>query len=169
MRKLTWIFVLTVLAAGISSCIKSIDYAAQEKKERDDFIAKNGITEPPKASGLYYIPQDSGTGLQPGTGDTVRINFIASRLNLVIFDTNIEEIARQNGIWMPDRVYEPLRFIVGDKSVIDGVDEGVKYMKEGGNAMLIIPSELAYQNYETVLFYVELVDVLPAYDTSAVR
>ena len=35
-------------------------------------------------------------------------------------------------------------FIVGAGDVISGLDEAVTYMREGGKARLVIPSELAY-------------------------
>lgn len=162
------LFGASILVAA-SSCVKSIDYAGEEKKKRDEFLQTNGITQEPTETGLYVVPQDSGTGLQPIEGDTVFINYIASYLNLVVFDTNIEEVAKQYNLYNPSLTYEPLKFIVGDKTVIAGIDEGVRYMREGGSVMLVIPSDLAYQNYETLLFYLELVDVKPAYDTSAVR
>ena len=47
------------------------------------------------------------------------------------------------------------------------MDEGVGYMKEGGKATLVVPSKLAYHNYEPLAFYVELIQV--KHDTTAAR
>lgn len=41
-------------------------------------------------------------------------------------------------------VADPFRFTVGDGTVIAGIDEGVRGMREGGVRQLIIPAELSY-------------------------
>ena len=51
--------------------------------------------------------------------------------------------------------------------IIKGVNEGVGYMREGGKATLIIPSKLAYNDYQPLAFYIELLQV--KHDTTAVK
>jgi len=60
-----------------------------------------------------------------------------------------------------------LGFSVGSVNIIEGWNEGIKFMKEGGEATLIIPSVLGYGSsgsgsippYSTLIFDVELIDV----------
>jgi len=167
MRK-AGIFVLIILAGVINQrCLKTVDYDQQEQESILQYLQANNITVQPTASGLYYVEQEAGTGLQPQTGDTVSINYIASRLNGIVFDTNIEDVAKEHNIWKSNASYIPFSFVLGTKQVIDGIDEGVGYMKEGGKTLLVIPSKLAYNDYQPLAFYIELLEV--KHDTTVVR
>ena len=62
----------------------------------------------------------------------------------------------------------PIDFVLGMGQVIKGWDEAFLTMKEGGQARLIIPSDLAYGKkgysniilpYSTLVFEVELLEV----------
>ena len=164
----SYIFFLSLMAVALTTgCVKSIDYEAQEQKAIQEFLASNNITTPPTESGLYYLEKTEGTGLQPVDGDTVSINYIASRLNGLVIDTNIKDVAEEHGLYDPQREYKPFVFVKGSSDAIEGVDEGVGYMKEGGEAVLIIPSKLAYHDYQTLVFYMELVEV--KHDTTSTR
>ncbi|MEA3443429.1 MAG: FKBP-type peptidyl-prolyl cis-trans isomerase, partial [Bacteroidota bacterium] len=60
-----------------------------------------------------------------------------------------------------------LKFILGSDQIIQGLNEGIAKMKEGGKARLIIPSILAYGEkqvgpippFSTLIFEVELLKV----------
>ena len=164
----TGIFWLLLLVPAVISqqCTKKVDYEKMEEENIARFLEANHITVEPTASGLYYVEKEEGKGLRPVENDTVSINYIAYHLNGVIFDTNIEKVAEQNYIWRDDVTYQPFRFVLGSQEVIDGVNEGISYMKEGGKATLTIPSYLAYHDHQTIVFYVELLEVV--HDTSAV-
>ncbi len=167
MRRPYLFFLLLVTATMTVGCIKTPDYAAEEQKAIQEFLAANNITTPPTESGLYYLEKTEGTGLQPMDSDTVSINYIASRLNGLVIDTNIKEVAEEHGLYDPQRDYVPFAFVKGSGEAIEGIDEGVGYMKEGGEAVLIIPSKLAYHDYQTLVFYMELVEV--KHDTTSAR
>jgi FKBP-type peptidyl-prolyl cis-trans isomerase len=167
MKKTAFFFPFLLALLLIAGCVKTPDYEAEEQKSIQEFLARNNITTPPTESGLYYLEKTVGEGLQPVDSDTVSINYIASYLNGVVFDTNIEEVAQDNGIYNPTRDYVPYVFVKGSLSTIEGVNEGVGYMKEGGEAILIIPSKLAYNDYTPLVFYVELLEV--KHDTTDAR
>lgn len=152
---ITLIFVFTLGNA----CVKGTDPAEEEMKRIAEFLELNGISEDPKPSGLYYLEITEGDSLTPVAGDTVGINFIQSNIMGYVSNTNIEEKAKEYNLWDPSFTYEPLRFKLGDSTMIAGINEGVSYMKFGGDANLIIPSSLAFENYETLLIYLELVEV----------
>ncbi len=154
-----WLIVLSVVHTGCEEENTYWDDLKQaEIDAREAFIAdyetENDTTLTPTASGLYYIETEKGTGVQAEAGKTVVVNYEGQLLDGTVFDSS----------W--DRG-SPFEFTLGQGEVISGWDEGIAYMKEGGRAMLIIPSDLAYgasgggsiAPYSTLIFYVELIDV----------
>lgn len=92
-------------------------------------------------------------------GDCVDVNYIGRfQVNNTIFDTTYENIARQEGIFIEGRSYEPLKIFVdttGTQSppeeyenyssdMITGFMEGLIGMKENETKTVIIPPEKAY-------------------------
>ena len=167
MKKIGLFLLFLLIAITSQHCLKAVDYEAQEQKAIQDFLNTNGITVQPKESGLYYVEQEAGTGVQPMDSDTVSINYIVYKLNGLVFDTNIEDVAKNHGLWNSNASYSPFSFVKGSGSVTKGVDEGVGYMKTGGKATLVIPSKLAYKDYQPLAFYIELLEV--NHDTTTVR
>jgi FKBP-type peptidyl-prolyl cis-trans isomerase len=126
-----------------------------EASERASYIKKNNITVKPTASGLYYIETRAGSGEQAVSGKTVKVHYTGTLLNGQKFDSSVDR-------------GEPIEFVLGQGQVIQGWDEGIAMMKEGGKARLIIPSNIAYGPQgrmptippnSTLVFDVELIDV----------
>ncbi len=127
----------------------------QEKITLQQYIQDEEITIKPKKSGLYYIEKKEGKGSFPKPGDSLSVHYTGSLLNGKIFDSSYNRKI-------------PFTFKLGAKDVIDGWEEGFLYMKKGGKAIFIIPSELAYGKegystiippYSSLLFEVELIDI----------
>ncbi len=105
-------------------------------------------------SGLKYIPEKIGAGVQAESGKTVRVHYTGKLLDGTIFDSS-----HKRG--------EPIDFQLGVGRVIKGWDEGIAMMRVGGKAQLVIPPNLAYgasgrgviPPNATLIFDVELVDV----------
>jgi FKBP-type peptidyl-prolyl cis-trans isomerase len=116
------------------------------------YLKENKITTKPLPSGLYYIPVLEGTGPKAEAGKTVKVAYTGKLLNGKIFDSS-------KGT--------PIQFMLGRSQVIQGWDEGLALMKQGGKATLIIPSAIGYSDhdmgvippYSTLVFEVELVEV----------
>ncbi len=153
MRKNIVLIIVSIIAFSWTSCNKEVDLAEEEVKLLNQYLADNQITEEPKASGLYYIETETGTGLQPQQGETVDVHYTGKLIDGSVFDTSLGG--------------NPFSFALGTGYVIKGWDEGIAYMKKGGKATLIIPSELGYGSsgsgpippYSTLIFDVELIDV----------
>jgi FKBP-type peptidyl-prolyl cis-trans isomerase len=153
MRKNIVLIIISIIAFSWTSCDKEVDPAEEEMKLLNQYLADNQITAEPKASGLYYIETEAGTGLQPQQGDSVDVHYTGKLIDGTVFDTSVGG--------------SPFSFVLGTGYVIPGWDEGIGYMKEGGKATLIIPSVLGYGSsgtgpippYSTLIFDVELVDV----------
>lgn len=64
----------------------------------------------------------------------------------------------------------PFQFVIGSKKVIQGWDQGLMGMKEGGKRTLYVPAHLGYgerqmgkfiKPHSNLIFYVELLEVRP--------
>jgi len=103
----------------------------------EDVLIHNYIISNPnlsfqlKPSGLYYSDLIVGSGPAPVAHHAAYVIYTGKFLNGVVFDTNVGD---------PDT----LTFPVGEGWLIPGMDEGITYMREGGKALLLIPSKLAY-------------------------
>lgn len=136
--------------------------ADMSKKEKDEdallqkFLKDNNITPTTVLpSGLIYIEKEAGTGTKPVPGQKVKVHYTGKLIDGTVFDSSIDR-------------GEPIDFIIGRGAVIQGWDEGIALMNEGGKAMLVIPSKLGYKDrgagniippFSTLIFDVELVDV----------
>ncbi len=162
MKKYISVIFLIAIAVMVfmQSCVKGTDFEASEQEQIKDFLDANNITVQPRESGLYYIEKKAGSGDSPVMGDSVVINYVGRRINGYVFDTNIEEVAKQNGLWEMYMEFKPFPFIVGDSALIKGLSEGVTYMKEGGSAMILLPSSLAFNDFYPVIYDIDLLKVV---------
>lgn len=143
----------------LSGCGEIGTWKIQEEQQIQEYLKKLEDTVAVlKPSGLYYIELSEGTGAMPVAGDSVTFYYKGMFLDRVVFDTNI-----------PDSI--PWRHKIGTKDIITGIDEGLRYMKEGGKARLITPSDLAYGHsgiwgiipgYTPLLWEIDLVTVKKA-------
>jgi len=124
-------------------------YKSKNDKEITAYIAKHELNAQKTESGLYYVIEEEGTGIQPDAKSTVTVAYKGSFTNGTIFDGNEEGV----------------KFDLN--RVIEGWTEGIPYFKEGGKGKLLIPSHLAY-GYEyhngipggsTLIFDIELIKV----------
>lgn len=116
-------------------------------KSQDDTVS----TE----SGLKYIVVYTGDGEKAVAGKSVEVHYTGYLTNGKVFDSSVER-------------NEPIEFVLGNKQVIKGWDEGISLMKKGDKLRLIIPPELAYGEKgagnvippnATLIFDVELVSI----------
>lgn len=106
-------------------------------------------------SGLRYIVLKSGSGEEAKSGQVVAI---------------YESMAYQSGkqFYSIERPASPIKFTLGKKQVIAGVDEAITGMKLGEIRKLIVPPTLSkrkeYPHYlskdSTLVYRVELVEIL---------
>lgn len=131
-RRILLSFILSLTLILMAGCDPSKKWQKQEEALIDNYISSLGDTVAVlKPSGLYYIEIQAGTGRIPVSKDTVSIRYKGMFLDGTVFSSNLQDTV-------------DFSFIVGAFQVIDGIDEGVRYMKEGGIAKLLTPSELAY-------------------------
>jgi FKBP-type peptidyl-prolyl cis-trans isomerase len=127
---------------------------ALEKGEKflHENASKEGVKTTP--SGLQYKIVKEGAGKSPKATDTVLVHYRGTLLDGTEFDSSYKR-------------NEPISFPLN--GVIPGWTEGLQLLKEGGKAILYIPSKLAYGQRgtpggpigpnETLIFEVELLKV----------
>lgn len=145
--KITWLspaFVLLVLLC-FAGCKSEDPYEEYEKRQReydDQYIQKyltdNKITNFTKTStGLYYLPQQVGTGTKIQLGNSVTMHYICR-----IPGGPKVESTYDNGV--------PVTFVVGGNAasngtpILRGMNEGIVLMNNQEKSSLIIPSHLGY-------------------------
>jgi FKBP-type peptidyl-prolyl cis-trans isomerase len=117
--------------------------------------AREGVTVLP--SGLQIETLVEGTGDTPDATDQVSVHYTGTLVDGTVFDSS-----RERG--------QPAIFPLS--GVIDGFEEGLSQLKEGGRAKLYIPPAIGYGERgggpippnATLIFDVELLDVI---DTAA--
>jgi len=78
-------------------------------------------------------------------GDFILLDFIATiKDSGEVFDTTIEERAKEAGIFREDQIYEPMLVVVGQHWLLDAVEEALVGMSEGETKVIEIPPERAF-------------------------
>lgn len=144
MRGKTLIVFLTI-AAVLLSCSKNDDseQIALENRVFEAYLQNNNITVEPRESGLYYVEETEGSGLSPKEGDWVLIKYDLYLINgeTLIYTSNRDK-ASDFGIYDERLIYGSSKIEVGGN--LEGLDEGLMLMKEGGVATLLFKSDLGY-------------------------
>lgn len=117
---------------------------AAEKEALAKYVADNNIKATPDDEGLYIIVKKKGNGQKVEIGRQVAINYTGRLLDGKVFDTSVESVAKENGVYDSRRPYEPLSYRVGEQSLIRGWEKGVINQPAGSKLTLIIPSSLGY-------------------------
>jgi FKBP-type peptidyl-prolyl cis-trans isomerase len=97
------------------------------------FVERVGWDAQKTASGLWIVIEKEGKGSLIGEGDMVRYSFSSTLLD----GTPCYEASKEN----------PKELVVGKGGVESGVDEGLKLLKTGSKAILLIPPHLAHGNF----------------------
>lgn len=128
---------LLIFTLVFSSCSNSetiteefIDYDKLNEEEIQKYITENNLNPEKSSTGLYYIITDEGTGESPTLSSNVTVYY--------------KGYTPEQGQEYPfdESPTEGIEFYL--QNLIKGFSEGVTYLKEGGEATLIIPSKLAY-------------------------
>ncbi|MDO5759704.1 MAG: FKBP-type peptidyl-prolyl cis-trans isomerase [Bacteroidota bacterium] len=132
---------------------------AQEDERLTQFVLRKYDQAEQQSTGLFYINKKEGTGKKAEFGKMVAVNYTVCDTTGRIIDSNVEEVARKGNIYKENILYAPFEFMLGDDALISGWGQGISLMKEGGHAVLVIPSRLAYGDvkYRSIEPYTPLV------------
>lgn len=155
--KTVLLLLVAVIMLSIVSCDPAKKYEKEETAKIENYLNSNqNLSFVLKTSGLYYYEVQAGTGRAAVTNDTAYVKYTGKFLDGTVFDTNVGK---------PDSLIFP----VDNGWMIYGFDEGITLMKEGGKAIILVPSKLGYgpagryiiPGYTPLLYDVELVKVVP--------
>lgn len=128
--------------------------AEKNKTEGSAFLAKNKSKSGVKttASGLQYEVEKEGTGPKPKASDTVKVNYLGTKIDGTKFDSSYDR-------------GQPATFPLN--GVIKGWSEGLQLMPVGSKYKLYVPADLAYGENApgpigpnaTLIFEVELLGI----------
>ncbi len=127
------------------------------------------------ASGLQYVITEKGTGKKPEKGTAVFINYAGYLEDGTLFDSCIENVAKEYGKFDQNRAtangYQPMQAKAGEYQFIPGFVEGLNALSFGDKATIFIPSNLGYGERgaggvippnANIIFEVELLEAAPA-------
>ncbi len=78
-------------------------------------------------------------------GDFILINYIGEvRDTGEVFDTTLEEKAKEAGIYRENERYKPILVVVGEKWILEGVDEALVGKREGEEFTVEVPPEKGF-------------------------
>jgi FKBP-type peptidyl-prolyl cis-trans isomerase FkpA len=131
---------LVLLMGVVISCEKPEPYDEEAQYLKDEAIIKEWanstktvLTKDP--SGLYYAIITPGTGLKaPELVDNIQVTYTGKLLTDSVFSQTT------------DTVTYKLRL----ENSIEGWKRGVPLITEGGRIRLLVPSKMAYRNYDIV-------------------
>jgi FKBP-type peptidyl-prolyl cis-trans isomerase len=128
--------------------------ADKNKTEGTAFLGKNKSKSGVKttASGLQYEVEKEGTGPKPKATDTVKVNYLGTKIDGTKFDSSYDR-------------GQPATFPLN--GVIKGWSEGLQLMPVGSKYKLYVPADLAYGENApgpigpnaTLIFEVELLGI----------
>lgn len=155
MQKLKYFSLLFIVlgATFLVSCIDNESTVEAILIQDKEAILKY-LEENPLEGEKEYIDEDAGiymfwervseSGVKPARFDTVSVDYTGKLLTNRVFDSSIESVARDNGVFNPQRNYIPLRFLMGGGQLIEGFESAIGLMEQGDKATVIFPSIFGY-------------------------
>jgi FKBP-type peptidyl-prolyl cis-trans isomerase FkpA len=129
--------------------------AEHEQKLIENYLDKNEITATPTSSGLYYIEKEEGTGDPPGDYSNIVFHY--------------KEFLIDGRLLRWSEVGTPATINLILNKPVPGFSEGMKMMRSGGKATLIVPWFLGYGEegstderippYSTLVYELEVVSI----------
>jgi FKBP-type peptidyl-prolyl cis-trans isomerase FklB len=178
MTKKAFYFMAALSLGLFSSCISDDETQEaaldEDLKKIEDFVQATDIVsvreETVGNTGIVLLFTEENAGGEAAVaGDSLWVNYTGYLLDGRIFDTSVEQVARDNNMYNASRTYEPYPIKLAYTQVIDGWHYALAQMKEGEKATVLIPSIYAYGpsgrpptiSPNTVLvFDLELVEVI---------
>lgn len=78
-------------------------------------------------------------------GDFVLVDLLGrTQEDNKLFETTEEDVAKKEGVFKDDEVYQPRLVVLGQGYVVPGIDEALVGMKAGDTKQLVLPPEKAF-------------------------
>ncbi|NVO21721.1 MAG: FKBP-type peptidyl-prolyl cis-trans isomerase [Bacteroidetes bacterium] len=121
-------FAAFLLALGACKKDSGVDYAAQDKKIIEDYIAAHSLTALSTTEGIYYVIETAGSPQHPNLYSKVKVHYKGYLTDGSVFDQTDPGV--------------PASFYL--YSAIKGWQIGIPIFGRGGKGKLLIPSDYAY-------------------------
>ncbi len=155
-------FVAVTLVLTVSACLKDDmkEQSDREKRIIQEYIESHSISSDTKTrGGIYYVERLEGTGRNVLKDNYVLLNFTGKYLeNGSVVETSYDTVTWPMSANFPDYLFGPARLLYGHSML--GINEALSYMKEGGKATVILPSETANFDFMPLVYDLHLIKVI---------
>ena len=135
------------------------DWLNNEIAFLEKYLKEKNIPVQKTQSGAFVEIIEPGTGNLGDSGKYVSVNYTGTSFSGKVFDSNTDSSFQH---------VAPISFTVGNKEMIVGFDESVRFLRKGGRAKVYVPSLLGYggnpnspsiKPFEHLIFDVTLLEV----------
>lgn len=161
-RELINVFFIGLATILASSCFK--DDAEERLTDHDNAFrtlkAYYGITEDENIGDNIYVHftymPDTLTNdvMKPDETGYVVLDYVGLNSNLEVFDVTRQEDADEYDLYRSDVVYGPIRMKVNQ--TFPGFYKAIQHIPEGSSAVILIPHDQAFLNYEPLVYEVSV-------------
>lgn len=152
MKKITCNLLVILGLALAVSCVsedENLEVIFEQDKQKIETFVQNFDVEHRKEtvgdSGVVLlITETNETGRLPVNRDTIMVDYTGYMLDGRVFDTSVQSVAEDEGMFNPNRPYEPFRVQLGVSNVIVGWHIALSQLREGEKATVLIPSFYGY-------------------------
>lgn len=115
------------------------------KEQKKAFLDMNRAKAVKTKSGLEYAVIEQGSKIKPTQDQEILVEYSGFLEDGTLFDSSVEEVAKEFGIYNPQRPYQPFPYLLSNKTgLIPGFLEGLEQLNINDKALLYIPSHLGY-------------------------
>lgn len=152
MKKITFNLLAFLGVTLVFSCVseeENLEVIFEQDKQKIEAFAQAFDVEHRKEtvgeSGVVLLITESNeSGRLPVNRDTIMVDYTGYMLDGRVFDTSVQSIAEDEGLFNPNRPYEPFRVELGVSNVIVGWHIALSQLREGEKATVLIPSFYGY-------------------------
>lgn len=154
MSRVSRYLLTTALVTGLLSSCVSEDESSEAIHQEDlrkiqAFVESTDIPYSRKIEAgntgiILLFTEENEDGLATEEADSLFVNYTGYLLDGQVFDTSVEQVARENNMYTPGIPYEPYPVALWYTRVIPGWHYALDQMRAGEKATVLIPSSLAY-------------------------
>ena len=120
-------FLLSIILFSCNKTSNTVMTKAETEADIIQYIEDNNLTAQKSNSGLYYVITEQGNGDAPNSNSNVTVSYKGYFLDGSVFD-------QSNAAGITFNLQQ----------VIKGWTECITYFNEGGEGILLVPSQLGY-------------------------
>lgn len=132
LKKIFLFFLMGIALLMFDACDKGPSQEEIDQELIEEYILENNLNTTKTESGLHYIIYDEGDDNHPNYNSFIVASYKGYLLNGNVFDDGSQELNAQLG------------------QMITGWIEGLQLIGEGGEMLLIVPSNMGYGGIEKI-------------------